>query len=1206
MTLPHPKDETNPGDFFYPGAPDIQFADTPGPAGSRAVEFGEDGLSSAINRGFYALLKNIEYVYNPLATDLARPSFVSWTPAGGSGVSYTFTGVNLFVGHADLYLPETQAIRDSLIGVLDGNYNELIDPTTGDKIVVKEIKNNGDTATVVGTEFYDGGAIVRFKRVHPVTGVSGSDYTIPDGTAVRFAVGVRAILENIPDVTEGKYLQDMMYKGFPRGVSEIHASSFVRDGSRKMLGDINMDSNDINNAVIINSKSATPAEDLDIRGSNNLLLSALDADATGTEGLIKIDDRLLTSAINFNDSEPSVYAPDSINTSVLGALNSHGRQIEALSGVNLISYAFYFNDATGEITWDDIIYSVGGEIRKIDAAGAGSGFTPTLSDTDLYLVIDSTGAINDREVSTGFSFGDIALYNIYYDSGTPEYSYKTSLTRYFSTKSDALQLTVGYKPGSDFGDLQKALDFVAHLGTTYYMPGVPSIKILDYVLCGSTIEVKSDVRIFGSYQDSTIYTQANAANDGINCGNYRVIIENLTLRPQYASADGGNAILNPGSGSIIRDVSVDASVSNYRYAYIVKVDGAARKNILIDNIYTVDEVIRGFVDTNSDAENVKIRNCNFRLAGVLMSGNPIISLAGSNCTVEGCYIWDAYEDLIRIGHNGLVKDCILQMNLGANGYPIVVKKFVTGTGIHTARIVNCSTTNGFYSIYIDYNSETNIFLDVEINGCTFVGQNLALYSKYPVATLAEESLIKFINNYVEGGYRSLYLENTERVIIEGNHFESVPSDSILYITGSTKVTFDGNTVSDWPTYGIAYLSSDTNSYCSITNNVFVNKTDGGSRTCIYSTGVNCSVKNNLFLNDTGVEADEWVTIEDYVRGCTVDGNVFDKTKTHSVKADDTLDAGNEKGFLVSNNYFMGVGENGSAVIVHGFEGSIISSNSFVPPALSSASGAAIEIGRRSDSALYKGDETLIINNIISEYRGKGRDWASNLASTINLFTRNSDYPVNCSISNNILISCGSDTDSKDCKVIRSDGYCDISLNYIYNPKGPGSGGSLAVIEFGEYSRVCNNHIKANALYLARDTTLLRISGEFSKISDNYVMVTASRELNLLRGISQYLGSSGIGDDAENCMISNNFIVVDDTNVITGTAASIYLPIAEDYIQLLGNRATGDIDAANLSTYSIVIGNMGDTISALPQAVTADDASAGGTKGGNRQTAGGPL
>ena len=99
-----------------------------------------------------------------------------------------FTGVDLFVGGAD-YLPETQNIRDSLISVLDSNYNELID-TNGNKITV----NYGpDGSRHQIREIQSGGGFLSFDS--PKAFFALGEYPEAASIDVEWSTGERTTVE---------------------------------------------------------------------------------------------------------------------------------------------------------------------------------------------------------------------------------------------------------------------------------------------------------------------------------------------------------------------------------------------------------------------------------------------------------------------------------------------------------------------------------------------------------------------------------------------------------------------------------------------------------------------------------------------------------------------------------------------------------------------------------------------------------------------------------------------------------------------------------------------------------------------------------------------------------------------------------------------------------------------------------------------------
>ena len=57
---------------------------TPGSSGGKFIGFGEYGTSAIVNRGFWALSSNIDYIYQKYSSAIAVPQVDKYTSAGES------------------------------------------------------------------------------------------------------------------------------------------------------------------------------------------------------------------------------------------------------------------------------------------------------------------------------------------------------------------------------------------------------------------------------------------------------------------------------------------------------------------------------------------------------------------------------------------------------------------------------------------------------------------------------------------------------------------------------------------------------------------------------------------------------------------------------------------------------------------------------------------------------------------------------------------------------------------------------------------------------------------------------------------------------------------------------------------------------------------------------------------------------------------
>lgn len=625
--LPHPLGDTNPGEIFYPGSPTVTVADAAGAGGSRAVEYGEDGLSAAPNRMGYALGKNDEYMQARLESKIAKPEFTTFTPSGGSGGNYAFATVDVWVGDAT-YLPETQAIRDSLFSVLDSDYNELLD-TSGNKVVVKEVRNAGDTASIVGDTaggggdgdgFYNvgGGALIKFKTVHPVTGAVVSDpYTIPDGTGVIIAHGISGTLDTLATGGSEHLMRDALVKGTIRNAHEIDGASFLVDGSRPMRGVLNMDGYNVENLVGL---VGVPATSLTILSDDELNLK----------------DTHLAAPVGFSQAgETGIHSiAPATWTSLVGALNSKTRVNESIHGNRPLNRtgAITYTGGTGAVNYPDLHINLGG-----DEVIIGGGSVTAANGSLEALVVDAGGSIQQRAAGAGVA-GDVLISWHYWTGAafTTAFDVRSAM----DGRTESFDITVGDGlNGCDFTTLKQAVDFCTAAAAVWNVTIPNRILIIGNVSIDEQIEITIPTKIEGRCTAGSPFPSITCTGDpainAIDCNGHKVEIKDVQFTWGHTANQntGLGAILDPGDGS--RLVGCTFSGAGFNWANGIIAGTNDRTRLFFQDCYFLDIVERG-IDGGAYFNTTKITKCRFGSTGV--TSLDAIRLQSVFNVIEDCII----------------------------------------------------------------------------------------------------------------------------------------------------------------------------------------------------------------------------------------------------------------------------------------------------------------------------------------------------------------------------------------------------------------------------------------------------------------------------------------------------------------------------------------------------------------------------------------
>jgi hypothetical protein len=198
-------------DLINDGTPDDAAADGQKVGGSNEdtyfVAFGEDATSSNANRPHKALAQNTDFIDDVISGQMPQVTEEDVTAPGGTVGSYQLTD-SVYVSST---YAVTQANRDRLIQLTDDQGNEIVDPATGQKIEVDEIRKSDNVTNAVGNE---------------ASGFTTNPYVyftpdIPDGVNFRITYAKKATLVDALPTTSAKTAQDFLTRLAIPGSSEV-------------------------------------------------------------------------------------------------------------------------------------------------------------------------------------------------------------------------------------------------------------------------------------------------------------------------------------------------------------------------------------------------------------------------------------------------------------------------------------------------------------------------------------------------------------------------------------------------------------------------------------------------------------------------------------------------------------------------------------------------------------------------------------------------------------------------------------------------------------------------------------------------------------------------------------------------------------------------------------------------------------------------
>jgi hypothetical protein len=1177
--LPHPLGDSSAGDLFYPGSPTVIAADIPGSGGSRAVEFGEDGLSSAVNRGLYALGKNEEYIQARMEAEIARPELLTFTPAGGSGGNYTFS-VDVWCGDT-AYTPEDQNVRNGLISVLDLNYNDLTDPVSGDQIVVKEILDAPAGASQVGAGFVSN-PYITFRRMNPITGALGADYTIPDSVKVWLAFGQKAILDDLVGASSSNLI-DSWFRGFTRSIGEIHAGSFVKDGSRKATGDFDMNSNNLVNVDKVESVNTGP-----------LLLRGIGAGGHVdffSDDLVRFRDQYNVSYVPINDGDAGVYGS---KTSLLTSLNSDTRVLEGAMGNRCLDRvgSFTFTGGTGQIDWPELNLCIDGEYVNI---ATGNIIATNNGSATFVLVVTSGGSVAERAADSVLPT-DIPLTSHTWNGSA--FLKSVDIRWAWNGQLRHQEIRVGDANTCDFAstEFDKAVELANRLADAAENGGeahMPIIRILGSAVVPSAspynVTIDRPMKIVGSGpQHSLLYSDENNGDtvNMIECGGNQVVVEDLKIvHSGDVQASTLGCFKNAGSNSIFRNLVFDKDGGTFDVGFSNPfIWDSAAQNVLIENIRTVGTQ-HCFVNGSDAAfttayltESV-IRDC-----WPTWEGSPSCGIVanGDGNVISNVEMPTGLDDYGIVSGNDTLIDRFKVRMTGAGGatpagvyyVPVATPAYhqgtfirdsyflrIAGAGVLSSAINNASTVlevkvrNCIFNQVdkpIDFSAVVSVHgsSSTIVDGCRFTDT-----SEF-VASYQNVVKNKFINNVCDDtGGDGIYVQAFAGCDIINNNFEGYGSSGgqghvIAVDLGTASVKINDNVIGNIGAPA-ASIQVDVWRKCSISGNTLVGSANAATGISCNSwlflvvdlpAAVNTKITNNFFSGHgaTAVELNRGTAVAAVYGGQMLQGNEFSSIPAGGicVNVDDVSNVD------VSNNKF--IDSEGAGVRV-----------------LSTLAGA--------------GAESSIRGNRFSNVTGN-TDHTPYGYAIVGVHGSNA---INAVVNDNRFVSCGMTSGAASMvqsiiNVDAGDG-CQVNDNYINGLRGISAASDQSDVSYGIYlgsgdcdrAQVHGNYVINNFAdtgKVADQMWGIRIEGTGQTVVGNrvhfYGTQSDTNKTDILYGIS-----SGSSDDK--VLVSSNYS--DVTATIAGITIQRSFLCNNDFSVMLGNWGDGgDMDFT--ATNVVIVGN----------------------------------
>ena len=933
---------------------------TPGSDGGKFIGFGEPGSSAIGNRAHWALSENIDHVYQEVHREIAVPKGYDRTSPGGGESSFQFpSGEEVWVGD-DTY-PGSAGSSDAegmhmLFDVLDSNYNELTDGS-GNEIRVSLVRESTNTTDVYqgGNPFLDSfqdQPIIHFVAVDPESGVVVTDpYTIPAATNYKVQCGVKSTIAELP--------ADALVRYKVQGASEVEAGVFLQDGSRPLLGDLDVGGNDI----------------------------------VGFTGLLSL-----------------------VTASLQDTLNAGVEAQEALVGNRAMDKTGSISTSNEDVTYPALKVVLQGQVVDIASDTISA---PLVADT-YYLYVTPAGVVTlSNDATWGDSVatptaGSVLIWKGDFDGATV-WTNPVDLRWPNSRRGYNASIYVGSGIGADFTSLNDAVTWGAQAFLGVNKTNISyEIVIVGEATVTSTVTLPAGWTLRGlakhgqsAVTSSVIKTSTgfttttNVIVTGANC-----TVKNLEINWNHSTTDqdSSNFGLYIVSNCLVEGVKFSGT---RQFGNNLKVEGAVdNSGPIVRDCYFDDFGVTGGVGLTARGQGrIHVENCTFItdvLATCSINFEPsgaAVDARGPSHTVQGCYFKGtaAYANILVAGPNVLIDSCQAELT-STNDLPFISIEPAASQSSAGVTVRNCLAENGYQFVSCAV-SDSAVRLSVVIDGCTLTGFEDRVFN-FNCTAVAPGSSVD-IKDCVITGHTAGYVGYFKA--IASNFISNQVIDSAgtgLYVL-STKANIEGNYIRTWGS-GVG-ITFDTSSSGSIRNNTlqYSGSTADTVGVLVEYDSEGIVIDGNYVLGDND---DASVAVRLRGAGNCVTNNHFKNWSQYYIHIDtDNAGAGNQQ---IKNNFFDGgcgkqITEGSvtdvaaSAILI---DGTLAANNILVSGNLfKSQSGSAL----RGDDATVAND-LMISDNVFYQVGGRYLIAGPSRQKHAVLYVGNGT----CSISNNRFTSCG--------------------------------------------------------------------------------------------------------------------------------------------------------------------------------------------------------
>jgi hypothetical protein len=915
MALPFPHG-VGPGDIAETSAYDTTGIGSV--ATKRFIGVGEDLTSAIANRPHWALSENIDYLYQVISADRALPAEHNFTAAGATP-KVQLSGEVWVATPAGSYPVVKQDGLNILFSVLDADFNELIDPITGEQVYVEEVKDAGEVATVYKTpaDGFEPNPYVYF-------GSGGISYPIPNLTVVNVMYGLRGAFETMPTDT---FLKRSVQFG-----EEFPAEGFRHDGSIPMTGDLDMDGNDVTNVNDISNVSGVTMQII-------------------SDNTLNLQDSYLAAPLSLSQTgETGLLSPSGYKISIIGALNSVIGVAADMMGNHVVSMGtgVAFNPAAN-VSWGamDIVHN--GESITLPL-----GNVTVSINTDLYVVLDAnvTGVGVVERAIGALAPTDTVLAYCRWNSVPGDWTTSPAFSvdaRRGPAMNSMQEITVSdTMSDAMFDDLQLAINYAAACINSE-INGFPTIRICGELTIATTpiiptiaIPTGYAIKFVGDRGSCLVKTAAGllANNHLINCNGTQVTFEDINFSWTSTATQGAyGCIYNPGANSLIERCNfVWAAPASTGFRIPIFAQTAA-SNIIVQDCTAVG-VQESFIVASAGSDDWKVKRCSIDSDGS-GTNREAVDINGEYLTVEGCVL-EGFADGVVSADNLVVRECEIICKSNASGRGVKCAR-VTAAGFTKLEVLNSFISTVEYAVESAF--ATTGTAHTNIVGNTIYNVERALQLAHTAGASTGDSNARFENNSVDTV--SEYVVNaTYGYDLFINGCAVVHNTGCgVYADAATDLYMGDNHIDGHTSEGANKFMVSCAAQAHITHNTFGNTGVPAGSTCIVLTDTGCRVIGNSIspgsATSIGISMTDCaysVVADNEVSGGTqaldilpgaaasgivVRGNIFSQQTVDSVKITKS------EGLILQSNYFFG--HTGKAVYVYGtlMGGAVLSNNTFL-------------------------------------------------------------------------------------------------------------------------------------------------------------------------------------------------------------------------------------------------------------------------------------